>query len=319
MQDKKANAAEGIDVSRYQGTVDWRKVRAAGKSFAFIKATQGSSYRDPNYATNVKGAREAGVLDGAYHFVDATSTEEAVRQAQNFAKALQDAGGASSFSFPPVMDYENNPANLSKAQINAIAKSFLNELERLTGRKPMIYTGNSFANQFDASLGSYTLWIARYSTTRVPADTPAWRQWDFWQYSDSGRVNGIQGAVDLNVYRGTEQELRQAYGQKGETPMTEEEKKQMQALQQQLTALEHSRDVLKQSVLEQAAHIKRLDTRISELEGRQQMETPAWAKEAMEAVVAYSPAQPIVDSSMKSSFTFYRILVILHRLGMFRK
>ncbi|WP_028591111.1 glycoside hydrolase family 25 protein [Paenibacillus massiliensis] len=319
MQDKKANAAEGIDVSRYQGTVDWRKVRAAGKSFAFIKATQGSTYRDPNYTTNVKGARAAGVLDGAYHFVDATSTEEAVRQAQNFAKALQDEGGASSFAFPPVMDYENNPANLSKPQINAIAKSFLNELERLTGRKPMIYTGNSFANQFDASLGSYTLWIARYSTTRVPADTPAWKQWDFWQYSDSGRVNGIQGAVDLNVYRGTEQELRQAYGQKEETPMTEEEKKQMQALQQQMAALEHSRDVLKQSVLEQAAHIKQLETRIGELEGRQQLETPAWAKEAMEAAVSYTPAQPIVDSSMKSSFTFYRILVILHRLGLFRK
>lgn len=96
------------------------------------------------------------------------------------------------------MDYENNPGGISKAQNNIVAKAFLTELERLTGVKPIIYTGNSFAGNFDMGLSGYDLWIARYSNTKVPDDQPAWKTWDIWQYSDSGKVPGIAGNVDLN-------------------------------------------------------------------------------------------------------------------------
>ncbi|MCV9949391.1 glycoside hydrolase family 25 protein [Paenibacillus sp. BT-177] len=318
MQNRSPNAAEGIDVSRYQGTIDWKRVRADGKSFAFIKASQGQRYVDPTFITNAKGIKAAGLLLGAYHFVDATSVNAAKAEARHFAEVLDQVGGAKALDLPAVMDYENNPGKLNSAAIHEVALAFLTEFERVSGLKPMVYTGNAFAAHFKALLGSYKLWIARYST-RVPSDTTAWRRWDFWQYSDSGRVDGIQGPVDLNVYAGTEAELRQAFaGEEGEEPMTAEEKAAFKALQQQVAALENSRDVLKQILNEQSAYIKKVDQRVAELEARQAMPVPAWAKEAMVAAVAFNPASPIVDAKLPSSYDFYRLLVVLNRLGAFK-
>ncbi|MBE0335132.1 GH25 family lysozyme [Paenibacillus sp. 23TSA30-6] len=208
MQQRNNHNAQGIDVSRYQGEIDWKAVKADGISFAFIKASQGQRYVDPTFITNAKGAKAAGVLLGAYHFVDATSVDAAKAEARHFAEVLERIGGAKALDLPTVMDYENNPGNLSKTLINAVALAFLLELERLTGRKPIIYTGNAFAANFNASLGGYPLWIARYSDTRVPSDTVTWRRWDIWQYSDSGKVDGIKGNVDMNEYSGTADELR---------------------------------------------------------------------------------------------------------------
>ncbi len=319
MQDRSPNAAEGIDVSRYQGNIDWKRVRADGKSFAFIKASQGQRYLDPTFITNAKGAKAAGVLLGAYHFVDATSVDATKAEARHFAEVLDRVGGAEALDFPAVMDYENNPGGLSSAAIHDVAMAFLTEFERVSGRKPMVYTGNAFAAHFKASLVAYKLWIARYST-RVPNDTTAWKLWDFWQYSDSGRVDGIQGPVDLNVYAGTEAELRQAFaGEEGDEPMTAEEKAAFKALQQQVAALENSKDVLKQTLNEQTAYIKKVDQQVADLEARQAMPVPAWAKEAVAAAVAFNPSSPIVDAKQPSSYDFYRLLVVLNRLGVFKK
>jgi lysozyme len=319
MQNRSPDAAEGIDVSRYQGNIDWKRVRADGKSFAFIKASQGQSYVDPTFITNAKGVQAAGILLGAYHFVDATSVDAAKAEARHFAEVLDRAGGAGALDFPPVMDYENNPGGFSSAAIHEVAMAFLTEFERVSCRKPMVYTGNAFAAHFKAPLGAYKLWIARYSTL-VPSDTTVWKQWDFWQYSDNGCVEGIQGPVDLNVYAGTESELRQAFaGEKGEEPMTAEEKAAFQALQQQVAALENSKDVLKQTLNEQSVYIKKVDQRVADLEVRHAMPVPAWAKEAVSAAVAFNPASPIVDAKLQSSYDFYRLLVVLHRLGVFKK
>ncbi|WP_264453535.1 GH25 family lysozyme [Paenibacillus polymyxa] len=216
MQQRNSFNAQGIDVSRYQGKIDWKAVKADGVSFAFIKASQGQHYVDPTFTTNAKGARAAGVLLGAYHFVDAISVEAAKAEARHFAEVLEQVGGGKALDLPPVMDYENNLGNLSKTLISAVALAFLIELERLTGRKPIIYTGNAFAANFNASLGGYPLWIARYSDTRVPSDTVTWKRWDIWQYSDSGKVVGIKGNVDMNEYSGTVDELRTQFG-KGPT------------------------------------------------------------------------------------------------------
>ncbi|OMF32308.1 GH25 family lysozyme [Paenibacillus peoriae] len=212
MQARKKGNAQGIDVSRYQGKIDWKAVKADGISFAFIKASQGQLYVDPTFITNAKGAKTAGVLLGAYHFLDATSVDAAKAEARHFADVLDQVGGAKALELPAVMDYENNPGKLSKTLISAVALAFLLELERLTGRKPIIYTGNAFAANFNASLGGYPLWIARYSDTRVPSDTVTWKRWDVWQYSDSGKVAGIKGNVDMNEYDGTADELRKRFG-----------------------------------------------------------------------------------------------------------
>lgn len=205
MQNRSGNHAQGIDVSHWQGTIDWDKVCSSGKSFVFMKGSQGTSRVDPNFKINAAGAKAAGLLIGPYHFLDATTPSAARQEAQHFYAALLTAGVE--FDLPPVMDYESNPGRLSKQAINEIAKSFLVEIERLTGRMPIIYTGNSFAGQFDAGLGRYPLWVARYSN-QAPYDVPGWNTWSFWQYSDTGSIPGITGNVDLNEFSGTVKELQ---------------------------------------------------------------------------------------------------------------
>lgn len=223
MQARSNNNAQGVDVSHHNGAIDWPKVAADGISFAFLKASEGQSYRDNTFTGHLKAARAVGVLVGAYHFVNATTEAAAKAEAANFANAISAAGGAELLDLPPVMDYENNPGNLSKPQINAVAIAFLTEVERLTGRRPMIYTGSSFASNFGPLQSPYPLWIARYSVV-VPPDTSAWSKWAFWQYSDGAqggtrkngtrKVAGIGGNVDLNEYAGTIADLQLAFGKK---------------------------------------------------------------------------------------------------------
>ncbi|ASR46798.1 1,4-beta-N-acetylmuramidase [Paenibacillus kribbensis] len=198
--------AQGIDVSHYNGNIDWQQVAAAGKTFAFIKATEGTKYQDSQFLANVQGARDANILVGAYHFLNATTADGARQEAANFARAIDSAGGR--LDLPPVLDYENNPKNLTPAQISEVAHAFLDEMEKLTGRQPIVYTGNVFASKFDPTFSMYKLWVARYSTTQKPTAVPAWNSWWAWQYSSTGSVPGINGAVDLDEYNGTIDELR---------------------------------------------------------------------------------------------------------------
>ncbi|MFS8214836.1 glycoside hydrolase family 25 protein [Paenibacillus sp. S29] len=219
MQQRNRRNAQGIDVSHHQGNIDFKKVAADGISFVFIKATQGRSFRSKTFLRFVKDAKAAGLMIGAYHYIDdsATTPDEARKEAANFVSAIKDAGGVSMFDLPPVMDYESNKSKLSKTAITAVAKTFLEEVERLTGVRPIVYTYPSFIGNF-SGLSGYPLWIARYSATQVPSDASGWTRWDFWQYSDGSaggtlpngkiRVNGIGGPVDLNEYNGTVDELR---------------------------------------------------------------------------------------------------------------
>lgn len=220
MQNRVKGNAQGIDVSHYQGVIDWPAVAAAGISFAFIKATQ--NRMDTRFLENVKGAKAAGLLIGAYHYVDdsVTTADKARDAAQIFYNAIKAAGGPEVFDLPFVMDYESNKGGLAPTGCTAVAKAFLAEVERLTGRKPMVYTYPSFISRF-SGLTDYPLWIARYSN-QAPADASGWKRWEFWQYSDGtfggllpggGRkVPGISGSVDLNEFDGTVDELRRRYG-----------------------------------------------------------------------------------------------------------
>ncbi|WP_127490522.1 glycoside hydrolase family 25 protein [Paenibacillus glycanilyticus] len=245
MQGRTKGYAQGIDVSHYQGTIDWPKVAGDGITFAFVKATEGENYKDPTFLQNANGAAAAGLLVGAYHFLRASSSAAAKREAQYF---YQTASQANNLLLPPVMDYETNSGNLSDASMSAVAKAFLEETERLFGVKPIFYTGNAFANHFDTSLGTYPLWIARYNASSPPDDAKAWTRWTFWQYSDGSsggtlpsgtrKVSGISGNVDLNEYAGTEDDLLRAYAPEEDKPMTEAEKQQMEELQQRIAALE---------------------------------------------------------------------------------
>ncbi|PZT54118.1 glycoside hydrolase family 25 protein [Paenibacillus silvae] len=226
MQTRKQGNAQGIDVSHHNGNIDFKKVVADGISFVFIKATQGKSFRSTKFLQFVKDAKAAGLLIGAYHYVDdsAGSVDAAKAEAQNFYRAIQDAGGIGVFDLPPVMDYESNKKGYSKATINTVAKTFLEEIHKLTGVKPLVYTYPAFIGNF-SGLSGYPLWIARYSTL-TPVDASGWTRWEFWQYSDGSagaylprgnrKVDGISGAVDLNEFDGTVTELRAKYLEKNE-------------------------------------------------------------------------------------------------------
>ncbi|MFD1885926.1 glycoside hydrolase family 25 protein [Paenibacillus wenxiniae] len=317
MQGRQNSQVQGIDVSHWQGSIDWNRVKSSGKQFAFIKATEGKRYRDQQFLVNVNGARMAGMLVGAYHFVNAVNVADAKLEAANFVSRLQDAGGANRFELPPVMDYESNPGNLSRSAIDAIALAFLQEVERLSGRKPIVYTGNAFAQNFSSALSSYDLWIARYSNTRVPDDAPAWKAWHFWQYTDSGQVSGISGGVDVNVYRGTLDELKARYTstggeQGGDNPMTTDEQKAFAALQatvkaqsDRIATLTDSRDLLKTS-------ISGVDQRLQKMEQNHAMPIPAWASEAVQK----AEAAGLIHESDGGSYDFYRLLTVLDRKGL---
>lgn len=229
MQARKKGNAQGIDVSHHQGNIDFKKVSADGISFVFIKATQGRSFRSKTFLKFVKDAKAAGLMIGAYHYVDdsATTPELARQEAANFVSAIKDAGGASTFDLPPVMDYESNKSGLRKTAVTAVAKAFLEEVERLTGVRPIVYTYPSFIGNF-SGLSGYPLWIARYHAAKAPSDASGWSRWDFWQYSDgqyggtlpSGtrKVSGIAGPVDLNEYNGTANELRTRFTKQAAVP-----------------------------------------------------------------------------------------------------
>ena len=191
----------GIDVSHHQGVIDWVAVRADGYEFALIKATEGRDHVDRQFQRNWEGARDAGLLRGAYHFFTFCSPGRA--QASHFASVVGEFG-----ELPPVADVEfvgNCKSWTSLAQIRAELHEFLDVLEEASGRRPAIYfTGEAFdrilAGDFDAD----AIWLR--AVFGGPSG-PAASRWRFWQFADNGRVSGVKTLVDLNVFRGTRAEL----------------------------------------------------------------------------------------------------------------
>ena len=194
------STVQGIDVSHFQGDVDWQQVARAGMSFAFAKATEGITYTDPRFAANWAGIQAAGLLRGAYHFFEAN--DDAAAQAQHFLATVQLAAG----DLPPVLDVETT-AGMSNSQIWSGVSTWLQLVEQETGRQPLLYTAPGFwnAHQPDLALTRYPLWLADYATQ--PTLPTGWTSWLFWQHSQTGSVAGVTGAVDLDLFSGTVEQL----------------------------------------------------------------------------------------------------------------
>lgn len=206
---------EGIDISNYQGDIDWpRVVGEGGRAFAIAKATEGTGFVDAKFTRNMSQGRSAGVIMGAYHFArpsaSPTVTADALAEARHFVKTLHpwlDDGG-----LWPVLDLEDGSA-LGKAALSSWSRTFLGEVKRLTTSAAILYTGRSYAqNYVEADLAAYPLWIAVPNTTpgANTFDLGPWTRWTFQQYSWTGQVPGITGDVDLNVFSGDDVQL-QAY------------------------------------------------------------------------------------------------------------
>ncbi len=192
-------SVHGIDVSSYQGRIDWPEVARNRVRFAFIKASEGATLRDPRFTRNWREARKAGVLCGAYHYF--LPNRDGKLQADLFAKIVPLAPG----DLPPVLDVE--AANFHDvAVLRREVARWLRLIEAHYGVRPILYSNHSFykrhlAGHFD----DYPLWLAHYEVER-PTLPPS--KWIIWQHSDEAYVPGIRGVVDFNVFKGNFESLQ---------------------------------------------------------------------------------------------------------------
>ncbi len=211
----------GIDVSYWDAGIDWPKVRATGQRFVVAKATEGITYKDPTFDDNWFGAKSAGLLRGAYHFF--RCNVDAKKQADYFidyVRSVKDDG-----ELPPVLDLETNDG-VTKDKIVPAAKMWLDRVESAFGKKPIIYSGQYFLQDFLVQPGGgpppwakdYPLWLAQYPNQYVEGSKPylpkGWFSWTIWQYTDKGVVNGINASVDMNLFNGTLEDLYKFSGAK---------------------------------------------------------------------------------------------------------
>lgn len=185
----------GIDISEFQGEIDFEEVRRSGIEAVYIRVGAGD-YTDEYFAENYERAKAAGLKIGFYHYVTARSVDEGRRQARFFASLA--AGREPDMRL--AMDFEYF-GSLSVSQINAISEAYLDELTALTRRKAVIYSDLSNArNIFSRALAEkYPLWAAQYGADE-PSANGKWREWVGFQYTDEGRVGGIYGNVDRNIF-----------------------------------------------------------------------------------------------------------------------
>lgn len=193
----------GIDISRYQGNIDWEMLRNASIQsspvrFVFIKGTEGVSIVDENFNLNFYQAKKNDFIRGVYHFY--TPDVDAARQAQFFMKQVHLEPG----DLPPVLDVEK-AGDLSKEDLQREVKKWLSLVEEHYKVKPIIYSGYKFKMKYlsDSLLNTYPFWIAHYYVEKLSYKGP----WCFWQYTDSGKLKGIRGNVDCNLFNGDMEDL----------------------------------------------------------------------------------------------------------------
>ena len=182
---------DGIDISHWNVGADFAEIKAAGKTFVYIKATEGITYNDSAYTSNRTGAAAAGLLWGAYHFMRFNVSPEA--QAEHFWQIISGTG----YTLRPVVDVEVADGVQKAADVRALLERFCARFAELSGMQPVIYSYTSYINEYGLAkeFSDRLLWQADYRSTR--ADT-GWAA-QVWQYSESGSVAGLGGNVDLNT------------------------------------------------------------------------------------------------------------------------
>ena len=212
----RSHQVHGIDISKWQGEIDWNAVRQAGTQFAFIKATEGGDHLDERFLENWHGAKAAGVPRSAYHFV--YWCRPASEQAAWFKRHVPRDPDA----LPPVLDVEWNshsrtcPARIDRGLAMEKIRLLLREMEAHTGKRPVIYTDIPFHRDVLAGeLRDYQFWLR--SVAAEPHERYDNRDWHFWQWTTTGRVPGIRGNVDRNVFQGTYAQWRDWVSQSNNT------------------------------------------------------------------------------------------------------
>lgn len=210
---KKAAPARlfGIDVAHHEGIIDWKRVAAAGVKYAFLKASEASTFKDKRYKSNRAGCAANDIPSGGYHFFRPHAPVS--NQVKNFVSMV---GAMQEGELPPVLDLEvpESWRNLSLKQRLNITRAWLDGVENALGVKPIIYLSSSFVGDVlgsDKFLANYVLWLAHYTKAANPRVPEPWKSsssWTFWQYSETGRVDGIKDdLVDLNRFNGNGEAL----------------------------------------------------------------------------------------------------------------
>lgn len=209
--------AMGIDVSRFQKTIDWPSVAGAGIRFAFVQASRGSGAdctvkpeqcgADPYFAVNRANAEALGIRVGAYHRAFATGSTVDAARADALAESdvfLAAVGSLHSGELVPVLDVETPFTGMTSTTLRAWIRLFVKRVTKRLGRKPMIYTNatswTATGNTREFARAKYPLWVAQYGVSRpsVPAGNWAGFGYSVWQYTSSGSVPGINGKVDMD-------------------------------------------------------------------------------------------------------------------------
>ncbi len=192
-------SVHGIDVSAYQGRIDWPIVARNRVRFAFIKASEGGTLRDARFARNWREARAAGVLRGAYHYFQPNRGGQL--QADLFVRTVPLAPG----DLPPVLDVEATNFH-DVAVLRREVSRWLRLIEGHYGVRPILYSNHSYYQRYLAGhFDDYPLWLAHYEVERPAL---ARSKWIIWQHSDEAHVPGIRGVVDFNVFQGSFETLR---------------------------------------------------------------------------------------------------------------
>ncbi len=195
----------GIDVSHFQGTINWEQVGGRKIRFVYVKASEGLHTVDARLRENWRGARQQGLKTGPYHFFH--PDEDPVAQAEHFLSQLKSANIDLAGSLPPVLDIEIAEGTKSTTLRRDI-KQWLHHVEKSTGCKPILYTSPHFWEKEDAGdFAAHHLWLADYAKT--PTVPKGWRRWTFWQHSEDGTIAGIEKKVDLTVFAGDDIKLEE--------------------------------------------------------------------------------------------------------------
>lgn len=186
---------EGIDVSGWQGSIDYEQVKNSGIEIVYMKSSEGSNFVDPYFNENYTNAKANGLKVGFYHYVDARTQQEAIEEARFFVSVISGKTPDCKLA----IDFESF-GNLNIEEINQIAITFIETVERLSGKEVVIYSDTSNAkNIFSEELVKYPLWVAQYEVEQ-PTPNGKWNSWVGWQYTDLGEISGINGYVDRDRF-----------------------------------------------------------------------------------------------------------------------
>lgn len=211
----------GIDISHYQGEIDWEQLKNAmiegcPVRFVIIKSTEGASRLDDHFRENFNQVRDYGFIRGVYHFWSNKSS--AREQAYYFLDKVHLTEG----DLPPVLDIEHKPADKSVDDFQRDVLTWLHIVEDKYHAKPIIYTYYKFKEKYLSApvFDDYPYWIAHYYVDKVQYQG----KWKFWQHTDAGKLPGIKGYVDFNIYNGSFYDLRKlCIGSKGESLLDAED------------------------------------------------------------------------------------------------